>query len=644
MAQNTRIERGIQLDINLPSREQLEPIFVVVTLLTLIASVIGETFLNAPNSVVMVLNLTAYFTGGYYAVKAGLEGLAEGEIDVDLLMVAAALGAAVVGEWHEGATLLFLFSLSNVLQAYAIDRSRNAIKSLLNLRPDDAAVRRESEIVMVSIDTLRIGDVVVIRPGDRLPADGVVISGQSAVNQATITGESMPVQKVIGDSVFAGTVNENGTLDVRVTKLASESTLARIITMVEEAQERHSTTQRRLDRFEQQYAKIILAAVALFIVVPPLLGANFSDNFYQAMVLLVVASPCALVISTPASILSGIANAARSGVLFKGGSYLENMGTVKVVAFDKTGTITYGKPSVTDILPQEHLSKDEFLRLLAIAESPSEHPIAQAIVAHAQHLGVREPDDFEALPGRGIRAVIDGLQVLVGNEKLMTEFGLSVPDTLREQQATLENAGKSAMLVYADRWLGVVAVADEVRAGAHAAIQRLRKAGVEHVVMLTGDNDRTAARIAEEVGLTEYYADLLPDEKVKKVAELQARFGPTAMIGDGVNDAPALATAEIGVAMGAAGTDVALETADVVLMADDLSKIPYAIRLSQRARRIVTQNLSFSLGVIIVLVIATLVPFVNVPLPLGVVGHEGSTIIVVLNGLRLLFWRGDDFS
>jgi Cd2+/Zn2+-exporting ATPase len=451
------------------------------------------------------------------------------------------------------------------------------------------------------------------------------------------------VTKEIGDKVFAGTVNEHGTMDIAVTKLASESTLARIIKMVEDAQERHSNTQRRLDRFEQYYAKVVIFSVALMVVIPPLLfSVDFDKNFYRSMVLLVVASPCALVISTPASILSAIANGARKGVLYKGGTYLEQMASLKAIAFDKTGTITYGKPSVTDMLPAEGVAERDLLSTLACVESPSEHPIAQAIIekARAENLLICEPEKFQAMPGRGIVAALNGRQVLVGTESLMQQHGLTVPDDLLEKQRELEQGGKTTLLVYADQWLGLVGVADKVRPEAKETMRKLREAGIEHIAMLTGDNQRTAARIAEEVGVTEVHAELLPEQKVDVVNRLSEKYGLVAMVGDGVNDAPALAAAGIGIAMGAAGTDVALETADVVLMADDLGKIPYAINLSKRARRVVAQNLTFAMGVIVVLVTLALIPAVKLPLPLGVVGHEGSTIVVVLNGLRLLVWRG----
>lgn len=639
----TKNNRGFGLNLALPTRKQIEPMLVLITLLSLTASMVAESVFEAQAELILVLNIISYLAGGWYATLAGWESLRHGEIDVDLLMVAAAVGAAIVGQWHEGAILLFLFSLSNVLQAYAMERSRNAIKSLLKLRPDNASVRRGGEIISVPIEDLKLGDVVVLRPGDRIPSDGQVTNGHSTVNQSTITGESMPVTKEIGDKVFAGTVNEHGTMDIAVTKLASESTLARIIKMVEDAQERHSNTQRRLDRFEQHYAKVVIFSVALMVVIPPLLfSVDFDKNFYRSMVLLVVASPCALVISTPASILSAIANGARKGVLYKGGTYLEQMASLKAIAFDKTGTITYGKPSVTDMLPAEGVAERDLLSTLACVESPSEHPIAQAIIekARAENLLICEPDKFQAMPGRGIVAALNGRQVLVGTESLMQQHGLTVPEALLEKQRELEQGGKTTLLVYADQWLGLVGVADKVRPEAKETMRKLREAGIEHIAMLTGDNQRTAARIAEEVGVTEVHAELLPEQKVDVVNLLSEKYGLVAMVGDGVNDAPALATAGIGIAMGAAGTDVALETADVVLMADDLGKIPYAINLSKRARRVVAQNLTFAMGVIVVLVTLALIPAVKLPLPLGVVGHEGSTIVVVLNGLRLLVWRG----
>jgi Cd2+/Zn2+-exporting ATPase len=622
------------------SAERLERAFVILTALNIAASLLSER-LGAPERLTLLFNLLAYFFGGTFGVIEGVKSLLQREINVDLLMVLAATGAAIVDQWHEGAILLFLFSLSNVLQNYAMDRSRNAIRALLKLRPDKATVRRSTGDAVVPIEALQIGDVVLIKPGERLPIDGEVISGSSTVDQSAITGESMPVTKQVGDEVFAGTVNQHGSLEVRMTRLASESTLARIIKMVESAQESRAKTQSFMDAFEQRYALFVILAVALYIVLPPLLlGVDFNENFYRAMVLITVASPCALVISTPAAILSAIANAARRGILFKGGAYLEQMATIKAVAFDKTGTLTTGKLSLTDVLPNG-IARAELLRLVAAAEVNSEHPIAQAVLAAAKAEGVpiQAPQDFEAIPGQGVRVTLDSARLLVGTERLMHAEGLSVPPEIIAQRDQLEAAGKSALLVHhsARGWLGVIGVADTLRPNAAEFVRALRAEGVQKVIILTGDNQRVAQAIAAQVGADEVRAELLPADKVTAVKALMQTYGKVAMVGDGVNDAPALASASIGIAMGAAGTDVALETADLVLMADDLSRVAYAMRLSRRARRVILQNIAFSLSVIVILVISAL--GLNLALPLGVIGHEGSTIMVVLNGLRLLTHR-----
>lgn len=614
----------------------LEPFLVAITAACIAASLIGERA-GAPGWLILVFNVGAYLAGGWFGVKAGMASLGHGEINVDLLMVLAAVGAALVNQWREGAILLFLFSLSNVLQQYAMDRSRNAIKALMKLRPNEATVRRDGVLTVVPVESLVVGDIVVIRPGERFPIDGRVNEGQSNVDQSSITGESMPVWKQSGDDVFAGTVNQNGSLEILMTRAVNDTTLARIIKMVEEAQDQRAPTQRFLEEFEQKYAKIVIGTVALFIIFPPLLlGVSFESNFYKAMVLLTVASPCALVISTPAAILSGIARGAQRGILFKGGAYLEHMATLKAVALDKTGTITTGRPVVTDVIPFGALSPQELLRLTAVIEAHSEHPVAQAVTAEArrQSLALGEPDSFEALPGMGVRGEVEGKLLHVGTARLMQQEGLSIPPELADIQAALESEGKTTLLSYRDGWLGLIAVADEIRPNAAEVIKGLHQTGITRVVILTGDNERVAAGVAHRVGADEVRANLLPEDKLTAIKALEKQYGAVAMVGDGVNDAPALAAATIGVAMGAAGTDVALETADVVLMADDLSSLAFAIHLSRRARRIMLQNITFALGVIVVLVLSAL--GLNLPMTLGVVGHEGSTLLVVLNGLRLL--------
>lgn len=627
-------------------QEKIEIAFTVITLLAGLAAYFGQ-ILGLPPIAIAGLYVVAYITGGWFGVLASIEALKEKTLNVDLLMILAALGAAIIGQPAEGVTLLFLFSLSNTLQSYAMDRSRKAIQKLLDLRPPVATVRRGARLVSLPIEQLTLGDVVLVRPGERFPIDGQVIDGQSDVNQATITGESMPVHKSVGDPVFASTVNGTGALEIRVTRLAQDTTLARIVKMVEEAQSTKANTQRMLDAFEEKYAIFVLGAAVLLILVPWLIfNADFQPTFYRAMTWLVVASPCALVISTPASILSAIANGARHGVLFKGGVHLEKTATLNVLAFDKTGTLTNGTPALTHIIALDG-NEDEMLSAVAAVESRSEHPLAAAIVraAHERHLSLPTATEFRAIPGQGVEGKVHGHTLWIGNERLFEERGMPIPNSLLQQARTLEEEGQTVMFIYRDGhnnpqagFLGLLAVADTLREDAIEMIHLLKQAGIARVVMLTGDNPRVAAKIAARAGVDEFHANLMPQDKVNGLRTLRQKYGPVAMVGDGVNDAPSLATADIGIAMGGAGTDVAIETADVVLMSDDLRKIPFVIGLARRARKVVYQNLTFSLAVIVILV-ASAFGF-NLPLPLGVIGHEGSTVIVVLNGLRLLGYKG----
>jgi Cd2+/Zn2+-exporting ATPase len=621
------------------TKEWLEPRLVIVTL----AALLIGAWLSANNAarwLIALVYAVGYVSGGFFGTIEVLRGLRiikpeagerdEGKIviNVDLLMILAALGAALIDQPAEGALLLFLFSLSNLLQDYAIGRSRQAIKSLMKLYPAEAKVRRADGVKTVSLDQIAPGDLLLIEPGERIPVDGVVASGSSTVDQSPITGESMPVEKAPGDIVFAGTLNQQGALDVTASSAASDTVLARIIRLVEQAQDSKAPTERFLEHFEQRYARFILSAVALFIVVPPLFfSADFERNFYRAMVLMTVASPCALVISTPAAFISAIAAAARRGVLFKGGAYIEGLASIRVVAFDKTGTLTYGKPAVTDVVPFG-VSRDALMQAAASAEMRSEHPLAKAVVRAAEGVALTEPTAFEALMGRGVIAVVDGHTIEVGSP---THLGAGLPAALQDERTRLEAQGKTVMLVKRDgAHIGMIALADQLRAEAAAVVQALKAQGIA-VAMLTGDNAQAASAIAEQAGVDRVYAELMPEDKVAIVQRLASEVGAAAMIGDGVNDAPALAAAQIGIAMGAAGTDVALETADVVLMGDKLALIPYAIGLSRQARRVVWQNIAFSLLVIAVLIAGAFL--VELPLPLGVLGHEGSTVIVVMNGL-----------
>jgi len=626
---------------------------------TLVFMLLGGfgTSLGLPAGLKFWFFLAAYLAGGWRGSIKGARALLRGTVDVDLLMVLAALGAAYVNHAFEGAMLLFLFSLSNTLQEMALERSRSAISALMKLRPETALCKRGTETVLVRIEELLVGDRVIVRPGESIPVDGVVVEGASSVNQASITGESLPVEKNPGDTLFAGTLNEQGGLEMRVTKPATESTLAKLIEMVEKAQGQKAATQRFLEKAEQWYAFGVILFTASLIVVPIyIFGQPFRDAFYRAMTVMVVASPCALVISTPASILSAIAAAARRGVLFKGGVYLEKAAAIDIVAFDKTGTLTEGRPVVTDlhvIVHPRHSESDtacfreELLWLAAAVEARSEHPVARAIVAEAKRrrIPIERCTKFQSVAGHGVSAEVARRRIAVGNLKYFDGYESPERTTLEQQMDQLHDAGKTGMLVGeilgeeqqpTVHYLGFIAVADKVRPEAPAMIAKLRELGVKRIAMLTGDNQRVAAAVGKACGVDEVHAELLPQDKVRVITKLK-EAGKTAMIGDGVNDAPALATSDVGIAMGAAGTDVAMETADVVLMSDALDGIPFTLALSRRARTVVFQNLSFALGVIVVLIISAL--GFHLPLPLGVVGHEGSTVLVCLNGLRLLGFR-----
>lgn len=632
------------------SAQRVEVAFTIITFVAMMGGLAAE-WLDAPHFLPVSLYVIAYITGGYFGLQAGLASLRELTIDVDLLMVLAALGAALVGAPFEGAMLLFLFSLSNVLQTYAMDRTRNAIRALMALRPAEATVRRDGQMVTLPIEEIRVGDMMQVKPGERLALDGRIVEGRSSLDQAAITGESIPVAKEPGDMVLAGSINERGSLTVEVTRLAQDTTLAKLIKMVEEAQGQKAQTQRFIEKAEQYYALGVILMTAVAIVLPLfLLSEPFNVTFYRAMTLMVAASPCAIVISTPATVLSAIGNGARRGVLFKGGVYVEQAAGIKVLAFDKTGTLTEGKPRVTDVVVCDDCwqgDEADLLRLVASVESKSEHPLAQAIVTAAQsrELTLSEVTEFRSETGLGVLAMVEGRQIAVGNLRYFANWEIDGLETAVSALDRFQDEGKTTVLA-ADvtengrqaHILGVLAIADVLRTNVAETVARIKAVGVERVVMLTGDNERVAAAIARQSGVDAYHAELLPQDKMRLLKELAEQYGPVAMVGDGVNDAPALAAADIGIAMGAAGTDVALETADIVLMSDDLGKIPYVIGLSRRTRRTLVQNLVFAIGVILVLVGAVL--GVGLALPLSVIGHEGSTVIVSLNGLRLLRYKG----
>ena len=631
---------------------QLQAVFVLLTFIGMVSGLLASWF-GATETVVWGSYSVAYVFGGWYGLRGSIESLRKPAIEIDLLMLIAAFGALFIGAPFEGAMLLFLFSLSGVLERYAIGRSRTAIKSLIQMRPESAQVLRDNQEVTVPIGDVEIGDVFVVRPGDRLPLDGIVVDGESSVDQSSLTGESVPISKEPGDEVFGGTINEAGTLEVRVTRLADESAIARLIHMVEEAQGKRAPTQQLIDRYEQPYVLGVFGMTLLAILIPyTLLNQPFDPTLYRAMTLMVAASPCAVIISTPAAVLSAIAAGGRQGVLFKGGEHIETAGTVDAIAFDKTGTLTEGNTKLTDITTAENatfgdekITDDRLLAITAAVQSRSEHHLAEATVEAArEHLAdVPDADRFTAVVGKGVRATVDGGRIHIGNpryfETVLDDRPIDGLEAGLDAVGRLEERGKTSVLVVeaADdrrQVLGWLAFTDTIRENAAGTIERLRESGVETIVMLTGDNDRVAHSIADELGIDEVYAELLPEEKVEHIESLRANHEAVAMVGDGVNDAPALATADISVGMGGAGTDVALETADIVLMSDDIGKLPYALALSRETKRTLYVNFSIAFGAILIMVAAILTA--GIPLPLAVIGHEGSTVLVSLIGLRLL--------
>ncbi len=581
------------------------------------------------------LFLVGYVAGGYrQAIEGTTKLFIERELDVDLLMVVAAIGAAAIGYWFDGALLIFIFALSGTLEGYASARTQRDIEALMSLNPQEATVLRDAGEERLSVDALCIGDIIIVRPGERVAADGQIVDGASLIDQASITGEATPVHRQVGDEVFAGTINGQGGLRVKVSKPAGETVLARIIETVREAQERRPRAQLFVEKFERTYAKLVVLGAVLFVVVPMfVLGWTFSSAWYRAMVFLVVASPCALAASMMPALLSALSNGARNGVLFKGSTYVEALGKVRAVAFDKTGTLTTGRPSVIEVVGVDSGDVSTLLSRSAAVEAMSEHPIGAAIVDEARRRNARSAlaHDFRSTIGVGASATVDGVRWRVGKAEMFS----TVPGSLRAAKERLEAAGDTVVLVGDDAAQGVIALRDTIRANAVEAVRALRHLGIEHVVVLTGDSEGPARVVGGAIGADQVHAGLLPSDKVRIVEELLALYGSVAVVGDGVNDAPALATATVGIAMGAGGTDVALDTADVVLMADDVGRIPYAIQLGRKALRVVKQNVVVAVSVMVLLVVADVLG--RISLPLGVVGHEGSTLLVTVSGLRLLF-------
>lgn len=603
-----------------------------------------EKWAGLPRGVAIAMYLGAYAFGGYALVSHSVKKLRRGKFtfDIDLLMLLAAVGAAILGAWAEGGFLLFLFSLAHAMEHYALGRARNAIKALSDLAPPMARVLREGGEREVRVEEVEVGEVVVVRPAERIPVDGKVRSGRSAVNQAPITGESVPVDKEPGAEVFAGTVNGEGALEIETTRAAGDRTLDRVVKLVTEAQTQKAPTQLFTERFQRIFVPATIVADVLLIVVPPLVGFwTWGESFYRGMSLLVAASPCALALGTPSTVLAGIAQAARRGVLIKGGAHLENLGTISAIAFDKTGTLTIGKPEVTDLAPASGVKDEDLLRIAAAVERRSQHPLAAAIVrrAEAAKLSLPESGELQSLTAKGVRSTVEGKPVEIGSLRLWESQGIAVPADIATAADRLQRAGRSIVAVrLGDRWLGVIGIADKPRENARAVLDQLRALKVKRLLMLTGDNAGVGEAIGKEVGIDEVKAGLLPEDKVTAIQELVKTYGRVAMVGDGVNDAPALANATVGIAMGGAGTAVALETADAALMGDDLSRLPFAVALSRKSRAIIRQNLYFSLFVIAVLVAASVGGLSGIGLI--VIVHEGSTLVVIANALRLLAFRG----
>ncbi len=607
------------------------------TLLGLLGGV-ATTLLHWSPQYEIALFALAFLAGGFRAAISAFGNLLKGKLDIDLLMVLAALAAAGVGQARDGAILLFLFSLSETLQQYAMGNTKRAVVSLMKLRPDEATVEgADGQTVRVKVETLAIGQIIVVKPGERLPIDGTILRGMSAVDQSPVTGESVPVDKNPTDVVFAGSVNGYGVLAVRVDTLANQSTLARMIDLVASAQAERSPSERFSEWFGSRYTFVVLIGSIVALGVFIAIGIPLSEALYKAATLLVVASPCAIVISVPAAVLSALAAAARRGMLFKGGAALEEFGAVDTIAFDKTGTLTTGKMSVSTVVPFG-ISESEFLQIAASLEIQSEHPLARSIVEYAATKKITPGDvvDVMAIPGKGLKATLGGVAYWAGNRRLLDESGLKLDTTEREALEKLEVAGKTSIIFGTNECvLGCIGIADTVRDTAAEALVLLRSSGIKRIVMLTGDHVSVAEAIGATLGIApaDIYAGLMPEDKVAIIKTLRDT-GKVAFVGDGVNDAAALATAHVGIAMGAAGTDVALEAADVALLSDDMRKMTVALRLSKQTNRVIKQNLVFALGILAVMVVITI--FWHLPLPLGVVGHEGGTLLVVMNGLRLL--------
>lgn len=624
---------------SVPFYKRKENVLASISLLFILISLYFSFSRGEGNTVSNALYLLAIVIGGVGIFKVGFRNLLKFEFDMKTLMTIAIIGAAIIGEWQEAAIVVFLFAVSEALEAYSMNKARQSIEGLMDIAPPVALIKRSHgdhhhEVELPTAD-INVGDILIVKPGQKIAMDGIVISGISTVNQAPITGESNPVKKEIGNEVFAGTLNEEGALEIQVTKRVEDTTIAKIIHLVEEAQAEKAPSQQFVDKFAKYYTPAIILVALLVAVIPPLFTGEWSQWIYQGLAVLVVGCPCALVISTPVAIVTAIGNAAKQGVLIKGGIYLEELGRIKAIAFDKTGTLTKGQPEVTDIVTMEDITEEALFKAVATVEKSSQHPLARAILTKAAALGIEPsiPSQFQSVTGKGAYATVEGTKVYAGSLSWIESI-VTMNEQIKAAIAHFAKQGKSVIAVATDsQLLGIIAIADQLRQESKHVIQELRKQGLK-TVMLTGDAETTAKAIASELQLTDIRASLLPEDKLDSIKELQQQFGSVAMVGDGVNDAPALASASVGIAMGGAGTDAALETADIALMADDLRKLPYTIRLSKKTLSIIKQNIIFALGLKVVALLLVIPGWLT--LWIAIFADMGATLLVVFNSLRLL--------
>jgi len=644
---------------NLIFGKNTELYFSILCGVFLVAGFLISKLTALSNWIPFISYITAYFFGGYFITIEAYKKITKGGFDIDFLMIAAAAGAAYIDSWAEGALLLFLFSLGHALEHYAMNKAKKSIEALSDLSPKTALLKQGNTLKEIPIEDLKINDIIVVRPHTKIAADGVIVTGNSSINQAPITGESMPVDKTAIASTehvpefknidkkhiaFTGTINGDNSIEIQVLKLSKDSTVARLIKMVSAVETHKSPTQRLTKKFEKWYVPIVIIVVTLLCFAYLIIDESFNDSLYRAITVLVAASPCALAISTPSAVLSGVARAAQKGVLIKGGKALEDLGSITTIAFDKTGTLTEGKPKLTHVIPLNNFDEKDFLQIVLEVESLSNHPLAKAIakdIEDLHHINFKgRAENIEAIQGKGIVALYDKAKVSIGNLKLMQDDGITVEDTVLKQMDSLLQNGHTAMLVaFKNEVIGIISVMDVPRESAASTLKKLTSIGIKRMIMLTGDHQNVGDSIAKQIGLTEAKGGLLPEDKVTEIEKLLATDGKIAMVGDGVNDAPAMALSTVSVAMGAAGSDVALETADVALMSDKIERLPFVIGLSRASKRIIKQNLFISLGVVIILVPVTILGLTNIGL--AVLFHEGSTVVVVINALRLLAYKGN---